>query len=339
MRWIGKGFSGVETPLFEGMIVEQQVDEGDAKVNVDDVPAEGVVSAAEDVIPTADEEPWGINAIIDADEDVVLKDAKDVAAGAKDGQDADIDESAKIQGRIAESQAQIYQIDLEHANKVLIMQEEEESEPAELQEVVDVVTTAKIITEVVTATSTTITAADVPILAATTTAASTLTTAPSRRRKGLVIRDPQETTTTSTIIHSKAKSKDKGKGILVEEPKPLKKQAQIEQDKKYARELEAELNKNINWDEVIDHVQRNQKEDKDVKRYQALKRKPQTEAQARKNMMLYLKNVAGLKMEYFKGMSYDDIRPIFKKHFDSNVAFPLKTKEQIDEEESRGSKG
>nr|GEW02410.1 hypothetical protein [Tanacetum cinerariifolium] len=38
----------------------------------------------------------------------------------------------------------------------------------------------------------------------------------------------------------------------VEEPKPLKKQAQIEQDEAYARELEAELNKNINWDDVIE---------------------------------------------------------------------------------------
>nr|GFD20316.1 hypothetical protein [Tanacetum cinerariifolium] len=40
--------------------------------------------------------------------------------------------------------------------------------------------------------------------------------------------------------------------ILVEEPKPLKKQAHIEQDEAYARELEAELNKNINWDGVIE---------------------------------------------------------------------------------------
>nr|GEW24741.1 hypothetical protein [Tanacetum cinerariifolium] len=103
-------------------------------------------------------------------------------------------------------------------------------------------------------TSTTITAADVPIPATTTVAALTLTAAPSRKRKGVVIRDPEETTTTSTIIRSEAKSKNKGKGILVEEPKPLKKQAQIEQDEKYARELEAELNRNIDWDEVIDHI-------------------------------------------------------------------------------------
>nr|GFA75493.1 hypothetical protein [Tanacetum cinerariifolium] len=76
------------------------------------------------------------------------------------------------------------------------------------------------------AASTTLTAATPQL---TTAAAPTLTTAPSaaRRRKRVVIRDPQETITPSTIIHSEAKSKDKGKGILVEEPKPLKKQAQI----------------------------------------------------------------------------------------------------------------
>nr|GEV67758.1 hypothetical protein [Tanacetum cinerariifolium] len=142
-----------------------------------------------------------------------------------------------------------------------------------------------------------------------TTAAATLilTTAPSaaRRRKGVVIRDPEEPATPYTIIHTEAKSKDKGKGILVEEPKPLKKK---------------------------------QKEDNAVKRYQALKRKPQTEAQTRKNMMIYLRNVAGFKMEYFKGMTYDDIRPIFEKYFNSNVAFLQKTKEKMDEEDSRSLK-
>nr|GFB52025.1 hypothetical protein [Tanacetum cinerariifolium] len=71
------------------------------------------------------------------------------------------------------------------------------------------------------------------------------------------------------------------------------------------------------------------KEDPAVKRYQVLKRKPQTEAQAKKNMMVYLKNVVGFKMDYFEGMSYDDIRPIFEAKFNSNVAFLLKTKEQI----------
>nr|GEZ81939.1 purine permease [Tanacetum cinerariifolium] len=79
-------------------------------------------------------------------------------------------------------------------------------------------------------------------------------------------------------------------------------------------------------------------EDPAVKRYQVLKRKPQTEAQAKKNMIVYLKNVAGFKMDYFKGMSYDNIRPIFKAKFNLNVAFLLKTKEQIKEDENRALK-
>nr|GEV61175.1 hypothetical protein [Tanacetum cinerariifolium] len=362
MRQVGKGFSRVETPLFEGMVVALEVGEGvademhDEGVAAAGIVTEGDVSAANDEVPTTDEEPsipsptpptpppqpshdipstsQGRMIIdIDQDVDVVLEEAKDVTANdAKDDQDDDVQDNADIQERTAESQVEIYKIDLDHANKVLSMQEEE-SELTELQEVKDIVTTAKIITKVITAASTTITATDVPIPAATTAAA------PSRRTKGVVIRDPKESTnTTSTIINFEAKSKDKGKGILVEEPKPLKKEAQIEQDKKYARELEAELNRNIEWDEVIDHVNKKAKEDKSVKRYQAMKRKPQTEAQARKNMMVYLKNVAGFKMNYFKGMTYDDIRLVFEKHFDLNVAFLQKTKEKIEEEESRALK-
>nr|GEW98378.1 hypothetical protein [Tanacetum cinerariifolium] len=67
-----------------------------------------------------------------------------------------------------------------------------------------------------------------------------------------------------------------------------------------------------------DKVQRKEKEDNAVKRYQALKRKPQTKAQARKNMMIYRRNMAGFKMDYFKGMKYDDIHPIYEKYFNSN---------------------
>nr|GEV17318.1 hypothetical protein [Tanacetum cinerariifolium] len=94
----------------------------------------------------------------------------------------------------------------------------------------------------------------------------------------------------------------------------------------------------VEEDEFIDHVNKKAKEDLAVKKYQALKKKPQTNAQARKNLIVYLKNVAGFKIDYFKGMSYDDIRLIFKAKFNSNVVFLQKTKEQIDEEESRALK-
>nr|GEU53627.1 hypothetical protein [Tanacetum cinerariifolium] len=165
----------------------------------------------------------------------------------------------------------------------------DESEPTKVQEVVDVVTTAKINTEVVTAASETITAASTTITATKAQVPTTtltvvparVTAAPSRRRKGVVIRDPQEESTTFTIIPAETKSKDKGKSILVEEPKPLKKQAQIEQYEKYARELKAELNKNIDWDEVIDHVKKKAKEDPAIEEEEskALKRLNETSAE------------------------------------------------------------
>nr|GFB95298.1 hypothetical protein [Tanacetum cinerariifolium] len=89
--------------------------------------------------------------------------------------------------------------------------------------------------------------------------------------------------------------------------------------------------------EVIE-VKEKGKQDNAVLRYQALKRKPQTEAQARMNMMVYLKNMARFKMDYFTGMSYDDICPIFEKYFNSNVVFLEKSKEELEEEESRALK-
>nr|GFA82013.1 hypothetical protein [Tanacetum cinerariifolium] len=86
---------------------------------------------------------------------------------------------------------------------------------AEIEESTD------LITEVANAANVTITAA-APTL--TIAAALTLTTAfsDSRRRKGVVIRDPKETATQSTIIHYEAKSKDKGKGILMDYFKGMK---------------------------------------------------------------------------------------------------------------------
>nr|GEW47007.1 hypothetical protein [Tanacetum cinerariifolium] len=134
---------------------------------------------------------------------------------------------------------------------------------------------------------------------------------------------------------------DADKDVTLKDVAAVAKEVEVEkdaEDKAYTRELEAELNKNINWDEVIENVKENGRQDNVVLRYQALKKKPQTEAQARKNMMIYLKNMDGFKLDYFKGMSYDAIRPIFEKYFNSNVAFPEKTKEELEEEESRALK-
>nr|GFB09969.1 hypothetical protein [Tanacetum cinerariifolium] len=41
------------------------------------------------------------------------------------------------------------------------------------------------------------------------------------------------------------------------------------------------------------------------------------------------------RIDYFNGMSYDDICPIFEAMFNSNIEFLMKTKEQIEEEDNR----
>nr|GEU58250.1 retrovirus-related Pol polyprotein from transposon TNT 1-94 [Tanacetum cinerariifolium] len=385
-----KGFFGVETPLFESVVVTQEVGKGvagemhDEGVLVAGIVAKEDVSAANDKVPTdagifmnllqevmdtctaltRRVKHLELDNIAQALEITKLKRRvkklkkrnkvkvlklrrlhKVGTAQRVDTSDEIVMDDVSNQGRMIVDMDDDADVVLEEAKDVAVEPkddhdaDEEESEPAELQEVVDIVITAKIITKVVTTASTTITAADVPIPAATTAVAPKLTTAHSKRTKGVVIRDPEESTTTlSIIIHFEAKPKDKVKGILVEEAKSLKKQAQIKLDEKYARELEAGLNRTIDWDEVIDHVNKKAKEDKSVKRYQAMKRKPQTKAQARKNMMVYLKNVVGFKRDYFKGMTYDDIRLVFEKHFDLNGSFLQKTKEQIEEEESRALK-
>nr|GEU44061.1 xylulose kinase-1 [Tanacetum cinerariifolium] len=213
-KQVGKGFSRAETPLFESMLVEQQVDEeGDADENVKEVNAgdvaKGDVTAAHGEVPTADEEPSIPSPTPPTLPPQPSQDIPSTSQGrmiAEMDQDTDVVLEDDKEGRTTESQAEIYKIDLDHANKVLSMQEDK-TEPTEVQE--------------------------------------------------------------------------------------------------------AELNKNIDWDEAIDHVKKKAKEDLAVKRYQLLKRKPQTEAQARKNMMA---------------------------KFNSNVAFLLKTKEQIKEDENRALK-
>nr|GEW17981.1 hypothetical protein [Tanacetum cinerariifolium] len=204
-------------------------------------------------------------------------------------------------GKIAELDADedvtLEDIDAEVAMNADVQGDTDEAEPAEVKEVIEVVNAAKLMTNVVTTAATTITAAQVLKLSA------------LRRMRGVVIQDPEETATASVIVHS--------------------------EDEAFARQLEAELNANINWEDVMEQVKRKEKRDNTVRRYQALKRKLVSEAQVKKNMMVYLKNMAGFKMDFFKGMNYNDIRPIFEKHYNSIRAFLEKGEKEIEEEGSK----
>nr|GEV21083.1 hypothetical protein [Tanacetum cinerariifolium] len=166
----------------------------------------------------------------------------------------------------------------------------------------------------VTAAATQVVAASTPIPAAKPKILK-IATAPVvsiRKRKGVVIRDLEEELHTDTPAETPT-MKDKGKGILIEDPKPMKKKDQID------------------WNDALDHVQ--SKEPHYIKRYHGIKKKPQSESEARKNMISYLKNTEGYKMEFFKGKTYDEILPIFQARFDANMKFLFKSREEMEKED------
>nr|GEU84967.1 ribonuclease H-like domain-containing protein [Tanacetum cinerariifolium] len=144
------------------------------------------------------------------------------------------------------------------------------------------------------------------------------------KAKGFTMQEPSEFKTTLPSQSSlPSQDKDKGNGLMVEPEMPLIRKDQIALDEEVARGLKAEwsvdMKDNIDWNKVVEQVQSSQSDV--VRKYQALKRKHVSVAQARKNMMIYLKNIVGYKMDYFKGMSYEHIRLIFEMEYNNVQAY------------------
>nr|GEY66674.1 hypothetical protein [Tanacetum cinerariifolium] len=92
-------------------------------------------------------------------------------------------------------------------------------------------------------------------------------------------------------------------------------QTLIKMKAKKARLLNEQMAKRLHDEENVIVEQMQEKNLENIRKYQSLKRKPISVAQARKNMIVYLKNMAGYKMEHFKGITYDKVRPIFKREY------------------------
>ncbi|GKC83304.1 hypothetical protein Tco_1139021 [Tanacetum coccineum] len=103
----------------------------------------------------------------------------------------------------------------------------------------------------------------------------------------------------------KAKAAARKKQEKIDFEKALKLQKQFDQERKEADDIDS--------NKIVEQVQ--ERQSGSMIRYQALKKKPVTIAQATKNMKIYLKNMAGYKMTNFKGMRYEQIRPIFEKEY------------------------
>nr|GEY53790.1 hypothetical protein [Tanacetum cinerariifolium] len=265
MRRVGKGFSRVETPLLESMLVVRDVDE-EAEAQVlaqgDDVQEPAAEEVVTEVVPPTPTPPSPPSPVIlslpphqpsctpqPQDAEVpsllfqqVLDTCSALARRVEDLENdkaaqqleivklkarvkklekinmvkssklrrlkkdegiklvADQEKDAEVEGRHADKQAELYNLDLDHSSKVV--------------------------------------AASTPILAAKPKILN-IVVAPAvstRRRKGVVIRDPKEELPSDTPVET-PKVKDKGKGILIEASKPIKKKDQIKMDVEYARKL------------------------------------------------------------------------------------------------------
>nr|GFA15849.1 hypothetical protein [Tanacetum cinerariifolium] len=119
---------------------------------------------------------------------------------------------------------------------------------------------------------------------------------PKAKAKGIIFHEPEESTTTTAI--PKSKSQDKGKAKMIEEPLKLKKKDQIQLD-----------------------------EEVPLKEQKKKMNKPPTQAQQRKIMCTYLKNMEGKKLTDLKNKSFDSIQKMFDRAFTRKIDDDKETSE------------
>nr|GEV07061.1 hypothetical protein [Tanacetum cinerariifolium] len=184
MRRIGKGFSRVDTPLFDGMLVQQQVqDVEDAAEDEDDDNKVSAEPTPPSLTPATTSPPYQPKPIPSPPQAETAQLSS--PPPQQPSQNADVSQSAMAllntlrmhpnEGGIAELDAD-EEVTLEDIDAEVAMDADDtdEAEPAKVKEVIEV-TATKLMTDVVTIAATTITAAQVPKVSA------------SRRRKGVVV--------------------------------------------------------------------------------------------------------------------------------------------------------
>nr|GEY75489.1 protein FAR1-related sequence 5 [Tanacetum cinerariifolium] len=118
--------------------------------------------------------------------------------------------------------------------------------------------------------------------------------------------------------------------------KELAKETARQEQERYNLEKALELQKQLDQrKEDVDKGDPTQDidwNDPKVLRYHALQNKVFSKAKVRKNMCTYLKNQEGYKQSYFKGMKYEDIRPIFERKLDKQTKEEIKAQANTDQE-------
>nr|GEW03543.1 uncharacterized mitochondrial protein AtMg00810-like [Tanacetum cinerariifolium] len=124
----------------------------------------------------------------------------------------------------------------------------------------------------------------------------------------------------NAVIHS---SDEEGPSVHIEDS-PKQERIIKEMDKDKNNNLQKREQENIPKGDQAKEIDWN---DPQVLRYHALQNRTFSKAKVRKNMIIYLKNQGGYKQSYFKGMKYEDIRPLFERIWDQVHTFVPKNYE------------
>ncbi|GJU93544.1 putative reverse transcriptase domain-containing protein [Tanacetum coccineum] len=136
---------------------------------------------------------------------------------------------------------------MDHGEEVFVAEQEvaankENDEVNVVEEVVEVINTAKLITDATTVSAATTTTATITTVDDITLAQALMEIKSTKpKEKGVVIQELGESTTTISSQLSSQQSQDKGKGILIEPVKPMKKKDLIRLDEEVALKLQAEF--------------------------------------------------------------------------------------------------
>ncbi|GJR63300.1 putative reverse transcriptase domain-containing protein [Tanacetum coccineum] len=121
---------------------------------------------------------------------------------------------------------------------------------------------------------------------------------------------PEVSTAAANLVYirrSVEKRKDKGKAIMKEDESLQEEFDRARQEQEVVAEVDQAHD--IDWSDLV------------VLKYHALQNRSFSVAEVKKNMFMYLKIQGGYKQSHFKGISYEDIRPIFERVGDQNNAF------------------
>ncbi|GKA24550.1 hypothetical protein Tco_0710583, partial [Tanacetum coccineum] len=146
-----------------------------------------------------------------------------------------------------------------------------------------------------------------------------------------------------TSTPSPAATRDKGKAIMQESepPKKVKKkvQVQLRVDEELAKKLFEEEPARLNAEQEAKFNAEQEQERIDFETTLKLQKEPYSVAEVRKNMCTYLMNQGGYKQHHFKGMSYEEIRPIFERVWDQNPSFVPMDSEDKEKESKKKARG